>query len=804
MNRSRGKIRPPRRGLATDHVDFDEYWEVLAQSLREIYAKNASHLSFEELYRNAYKLVLKKHGDRLYGNVKKLVGEHLQVVAIRDVKPLLPSSIVTGDVSFGTATTERRTVGTKFLERLKFVWEDHQLCMGMMKEVLMYMDRVFCADHKIPSIYVACMGLFRDHILRHQEYNIGNALNNVILDQIKMERDGDIINRATIRACVYMLEGLYETEEELESQKVYLTSFEKNFILASENFYQKEGEQLLRDCDAATYIQKVDKRLKEEYSRCHDTLSVLTEPKIMKVVDQKLIEANINDVMDMEGSGLRFMLDNDRYEDLKLVYELISRVDSEKKSLKKKMCARLVAIGKEINRSVSTPQISTAAGADGTGDASKPSSTVVSEEKAANNVTLLAIRWVDEVLALKDKYETLWERSFDKDKGIQAAMTKAFTDFINDFERSPEFISLFIDENLRKGLKGKTESEVDAVLDKALTLFRYVADKDVFERYYKKHLSRRLLMNRSVSHDAEKQMIGKFKMEVGFAFTGKFEGMFKDMNTSEDMTSEYKKLLQESDSDYKKGVELSVQILTSTFWPVGGGGENDHPCIYPPEIGAVRDSFTKYYLDRHSGRRLDWRPDMGTADVRATFKGKRHELNVTTYGMVILMAFSELNPGETLSFEGIRAITSIKEQDLIRNLQALAVAPKTRVLIKKPMSRDVRLTDVFAVNEEFTSKFMRIRVGVVATNRAETEQERKDSDEKTERYRGATIEAAIVRIMKQRKLISHTELVNEVLAQMGQRFSPELSMIKKRIESLMEREYMERAEGERQAYRYIA
>jgi len=119
------------------------------------------------------------------------------------------------------------------------------------------------------------------------------------------------------------------------------------------------------------------------------------------------------------------------------------------------------------------------------------------------------------------------------------------------------------------------------------------------------------------------------------------------------------------------------------------------------------------------------------------------------------------------------------------------------------MSRDVRPTDVFAVNEEFSSKFMRIRIGVVATNRAETEQERRDTDEKTERYRGATIEAALVRIMKQRKLISHAELVNEVLTQMGSRFNPDLAMVKKRIESLMEREYMERAEGERQVYRYI-
>lgn len=112
---------------------------MLATSLREIHAKNASRLSFEELYRNAYKLVLKKHGERLYANVKQLVVEHLRIVAVRDVKPLVPSAIVTGNASFGTASVEKRMDGTKFLDRLKAVWEDHQLCMGMMKDVLMYM-----------------------------------------------------------------------------------------------------------------------------------------------------------------------------------------------------------------------------------------------------------------------------------------------------------------------------------------------------------------------------------------------------------------------------------------------------------------------------------------------------------------------------------------------------------------------------------------------------------------------------------------------------------------------------------------
>lgn len=88
---------------------------------------------------------------------------------------------------------------------------------------------MYCVDNKEPSIYVAGMGLFRDHILRNSQFEIGKHLNGVILDQIKMEREGDSIDRSTVRACVYMLEGLYETDDEVENEKLYLTSFEGNY-----------------------------------------------------------------------------------------------------------------------------------------------------------------------------------------------------------------------------------------------------------------------------------------------------------------------------------------------------------------------------------------------------------------------------------------------------------------------------------------------------------------------------------------------------------------------------------------------
>jgi cullin 3 len=60
----------------------------------------------------------------------------------------------------------------------------------------------------------------------------------------------------------------------------------------------------------------------------------------------------------------------------------------------------------------------------------------------------------------------------------------------------------------------KTDDEIDVALEKTIILFRFLIDKDKFERYYKNHLARRLLYARSASDDAEKGMVAKLKLEM--------------------------------------------------------------------------------------------------------------------------------------------------------------------------------------------------------------------------------------------------------------------------------------------------
>ena len=77
--------------------------------------------------------------------------------------------------------------------------------------------------------------------------------------------------------------------------------------------------------------------------------------------------------------------------------------------------------------------------------------------------------YVQALLDIKEKYDRLLALAFMADKTFQHAINQAFEHFINLNPKSPEFISLFIDEKLKRGAKEQTEEEMDTILDKVPT-----------------------------------------------------------------------------------------------------------------------------------------------------------------------------------------------------------------------------------------------------------------------------------------------------------------------------------------------
>ncbi|KAI9357043.1 Cullin [Zopfochytrium polystomum] len=813
------KIKPVKK--ATEPT-FNEAWEKLSTAILEIYRKNASSLSFEELYRNAYLMVIHKHGDKLYNGVEGAIRDHLNGVTRSIIVPAFPirksasSSSASSSSSSNklgvTAEVGALVGGPDYLKTLRSVWEDHSTCMIMIRDILFYMDRVYVKPANKHPVYDLGMVVFRDAVLSSKSYGVLTATIETILDQILLEREGEMIDRLCMKSMVDMMLSLNMTAgtsaSSFSSISVYDQHFEPIFISSSREYYSRITETLLTTCDAREYMLRVERLLADESNRVRAYLSNPTEPKIRTILEELLIANNLQTIIEMPNSGMVTMMTNEKVEDLQRMYHLFSRAAAGHQEMRSCISSHIAFVGRGINESV--------------GGIAQPSATGGESQPSANPV-----QWVESLLSLKDKFDRILEAAFDKDKAMINAVNSALMEVLNANPRAPEYLSLFIDDNLKKSVKGKTEAEIDAILDKTVVLFRFISEKDVFERYYKQHLAKRLLQGRSASEDSEKSFIAKLKLECGSQFTSKLEGMFNDMRLSQDTMVAFRQHLENSgqgnslvdiSGEPVALPDLSVNVLTSSFWP----NTNSIPCQFPPLITHTLERFQRFYLNRHSGRRMTWLAHMGTADLRANLPRGRKEINVSSLMMVILLTAFNYPAGDSRETQAytLRQISEATGvpvgNELRRGLQSLSLG-KHKILTKTTKGKDVSDTDGFLLNLDFSSPLNKIKILTISagssagggpsasTDRGggEDDGERRQTMERVEEARRLQVEAVVVRIMKSRKTMDHNNLVAEVISQLT-RFSPSPAMVKKRIESLIEREYLERDANERKMYRYLA
>jgi len=217
----------------------------------------------------------------------------------------------------------------------------------------------------------------------------------------------------------------------------------------------------------------------------------------------------------------------------------------------------------------------------------------------------------------------------------------------------------------------------------------------------------------------------------------------------------------------------------------------------PSEMLEYLEIFKKFYLGKHSGRKLQWQPSLGHCLLKARFrKGVVKELQVSLFQTLVLLHFNER---DEWGFDDIKTATNIEAEELKRTMQSLACG-KFRVLNKNPKGKEVDATDTFSFNEKFDDKLIRIKINQVQMK--ETESEQQQTTEQIFQDRQYQIDAAIVRIMKMRKSLSHNLLISELYGQL--RFPVKPADFKKRIESLIERDYMCREKDDPNTYNYVA
>ncbi|PNH12956.1 Cullin-1 [Tetrabaena socialis] len=187
-------------------------------------------------------------------------------------------------------------------------------------------------------------------------------------------------------------------------------------------------------------------------------------------------------------------------------------------------------------------------------------------------------------------------------------------------------------------------------------------------------------------------------------------------------------------------IDLSVTVLTTGFWPTYKSIE----VALPREMVEGVEVYRSYYDSDSKHRKLTWIYTLGTAVIKGNFDLKPIEMQMNTLQAALCML---LNDVDELSYQEVQERLRLPDDDLQRLLHSLVCA-KYKVIKKEPDGKTISKTDKFSFNKRFTDKLRRIKIPLPPLD------EKKKVMEDVDKDRRYAIDAAIVRIMKSRKVRS--------------------------------------------------
>ena len=513
-----------------------------------------------------------------------------------------------------------------------------------------------------------------------------------VLKLVEKQRSGETIEHSQIKQIVdsFVSLGLDESDSSKSTLDVYRFHFERPFLSATKEFYQAESKQFVAENSVVEYMKKAEARLAEEEERVGMYLHQDIAVPLKKACNQALI-ADHSALMREE---FQVLLDNDREEDMARMYNLLARIPDGLDPLRTRFETHVRKAGLNAVQKVNSSE----------GDKLEPKV------------------YVDALLEIHTQYQGLVKRAFTDEPEFTRSLDNACREFVNRNEvcksgssKSPELLAKYTDVLLRKSSTSIEEAELERTLAQIMTVFKYIEDKDVFQKFYSRMLARRLVHSNSSSDDAETSMISKLKEACGFEYTNKLQRMFQDMQISKDLNREFRDHL--SDIEMTRPVDSTFSILGTGFWPLTPPSTKFSP---PQEIASEIERFTLFYKHKHDGRKLTWLWHLCKGEIKAGYcKNSKtpYTFQVSVYQMAILLLFNEK---DEYNYEDILSATQLSTEVLD---QALAVILKAKVLQMSGASGEKPgAGKTFKLNYDFKSKKIRVNLNLGGVKEAKQEE----------------------------------------------------------------------------------
>ncbi|KAJ7042628.1 Cullin family-domain-containing protein [Mycena alexandri] len=745
----------------------------LQQIIKRLLTRNNDSLpaTYEAIYGECFSVVcVQNTGEGLYTNLKL---ELEQAVSRRLSKDLSSLTKKTDDADVAVAWIK------EFVETCK--WFETQV--ALLESLLTYLDQVYIQRAQVLSIRKLAFSLFVRSIFENPE--LMNTLRNAVKTLITTERQ--------LRMTVTYTKDFPSLISHLYTHQQY-SVFEEFYRDITWRHYEEESRAAAEKKSPKDFFEHVQGLLSDEVDRSIELLAAGSWGIIRDATLKALLTGRMKWIAENSEYPVGDYLDRRDFKSLRTMNELFSDAEGDKVicgAFKSHVQKTVQTIVKDA--SADDTMVQRLLESHATADIAikkcfleAPVKTGTSKTASTSSVPLKRPRQ-EFIYALSDAFAV----------GFRARRNKV-----------AEMIARHLDKLMRKGQGAMTDGEFDALLNQALGLYRFTDDKDVFRGFYLRALAKRLLLEKSASHDFEASVLKKLKDDYDPEFSLGGE-MFSDLALSRDAMVEYQnKLPSESE-----GHKLSVMVLKQGAWPYSRQDQGE--TRLPPNMQEELDAFAKFYKDKHTGRALNWQPSVGTVTMAGHFKAGKKELSVSLFQAAVLLLF---NRSFELSFSEIfeetkrqpkrNPITNEMETTdhldgpLLRlTLQSLACGKK-KVLLKIPAGRDINDGDVFRFNDGFSDP--RAKVHINSIQAKVTAEESKQTQTAIDGERSASLDAAIVRIMKAKKEMVYEKLVNATIDAVKSHFTPDVKTIKTRIDKLMEQEYVRRDDDKPQMLFYVA